>query len=48
MRHVKDSMIVSPPLVLTRAEIDQLIDRASRSLDQTLAKLKAEGLFTAG
>jgi len=48
MRHVKDSMIVSPPLVLTHAEIDQLVDRAARALDQTLAKLKAEGLFSAG
>jgi len=47
MRHVRDSMIISPPLVITRDEIDTLISRAVKSLDQTLAKAKAEGLMTA-
>jgi len=47
MRHVRDSMIISPPLVITKSEIDQVIDRAARALDQTLAKLKADGLMTA-
>ncbi len=46
MRHVRDSMIISPPLVITKDEIDSLIDRASRALDQTEARLKAEGLMT--
>lgn len=45
MRHVGDRMIISPPLVITKTEIDILIDRASKSLDQALNKLKAEGLF---
>ncbi len=45
MRHVRDSMIISPPLVLTLSEIDTLIERAAKSLDQTLVKLKADGLM---
>ncbi|MCA8869330.1 MAG: aspartate aminotransferase family protein [Rhodobacteraceae bacterium] len=45
MRHVGDSMIISPPLVITHAQIDTLIERAVKSLDQTHARLKAEGLM---
>lgn len=44
MRHVGDRMIISPPLIITKAEIDILIDRARLSLDETLAYLNAEGL----
>jgi putrescine aminotransferase len=33
MRHVRDSMIVAPPLVVTRAHIDELVDKARRTLD---------------
>jgi len=44
MRHVGDRMIISPPLIITKAEIDILIDRARLSLDETLAHLNAEGL----
>jgi putrescine aminotransferase len=47
MRHVGDRMIISPPLVITPAEIDVLISRAVRSLDETYASLKADGLFKA-
>lgn len=47
MRHVGDNMIVSPPLVITKSEIDTLMERAEKSLDQGYAKLKAEGLMTA-
>jgi putrescine aminotransferase len=47
MRHVGDRMIIAPPLVITPAEIDVLIERAWQSLDECLAGLKAEGLFTA-
>ncbi|MDZ7843117.1 MAG: aspartate aminotransferase family protein [Gammaproteobacteria bacterium] len=39
MRAVRDAMIVSPPLVITGEQIDELIDRARRSLDLTVAKL---------
>ncbi|WP_417267541.1 aspartate aminotransferase family protein [Celeribacter baekdonensis] len=44
MRHVGDRMVISPPLVITKAEIDTLVERARRSLDETLAYLNAEGL----
>ena len=47
MRHVGDRMIISPPLVITPAEIDILIERAWKSLDECYAKVKAEGLFVA-
>ena len=45
MRHVGDRMIISPPLVITPAEIDILIERAKTSLDQCYAGLKADGLL---
>ena len=45
MRHVGDRMVISPPLVITKAEIDTLIDRARRALDLTLAQLKEEDLL---
>ncbi|WP_444462412.1 aspartate aminotransferase family protein [Rhodobacter capsulatus] len=44
MRHVGDRMIISPPLVITPAEIDILIERALKSLDETLERINAEGL----
>lgn len=45
MRHVGDRMIISPPLVITPAEIDILIERAKKSLDECYAGLKADGLM---
>ncbi len=36
MRAVGDAMIMSPPLIMTRENIDELVDIARRSLDQTL------------
>lgn len=47
MRHVGDRMIISPPLVISRDEIDTLIERAWQSLDEGYAAVKAEGLFEA-
>ncbi len=47
MRHVGDRMIISPPLVITPAEIDVLIERATRSLDECYAGLKSDGLLKA-
>jgi putrescine aminotransferase len=47
MRHVGDRMIISPPLVITPAEIDVLIARARKSLDECYAGLKTDGLFVA-
>lgn len=43
MRAVRDGMVVSPPLVISRAEIDLLIERTVRSLDQTHDALKRDG-----
>ncbi len=36
MRAVGDTMIISPPLVITKEQIDELVDKARRSLDDTL------------
>ncbi len=36
MRATGDTMIISPPLVATREHIDELVDKARRTLDQTL------------
>lgn len=48
MRAVGDRMIIAPPLVITPEEIDVLIERATLSLDEAYAGLKADGLFRAG
>ncbi len=45
MRHVGDRMIISPPLVISKQEVDILIERAWQSLDEGMAVLKADGLF---
>ena len=47
MRAVGDRMIIAPPLVITTDEIDILIDRAKKSLDESYAGLKADGMFVA-
>jgi putrescine aminotransferase len=43
MRAVGDRMIIAPPLVLTRAQIDELIGLIRQCLDLTLADLQARG-----
>jgi putrescine aminotransferase len=48
MRHVGDRMIIAPPLVITPEEIDVLIARATKSLDEAYRIVKDEGLFVAG
>jgi len=48
MRHVGDRMIIAPPLVIKPAEIDVLIERAKKSLDEAYKIVKDEGLFVAG
>lgn len=45
MRHVGDRMIISPPLVISTEEIDTLIARARKSLDECHATLKEMGLI---
>ena len=45
MRHVGDRMIISPPLVITPEEIDTLIARATKALDETYAIASDRGLL---
>ncbi|SCM69362.1 aspartate aminotransferase family protein [Donghicola eburneus] len=45
MRHVGDRMIISPPLVISKEDVDLLIARAWQSLDEGMAQVKADGLF---
>jgi len=45
MRHVGDRMIISPPLVITPADIDVLIARARTSLDECYAILQEQDLL---
>jgi putrescine aminotransferase len=39
MRAVGDTMIISPPLVASRENIDELVDKAKLTLDQTLERI---------
>lgn len=41
MRSVNDTMIISPPLVITRAQIDELVRLARRALDETARRLNS-------
>ncbi|MEO8307281.1 MAG: aspartate aminotransferase family protein [Pseudomonadota bacterium] len=41
MRATRDTMIIAPPLVITRSEIDELVEKAWRTLDQTMEQLQA-------
>jgi len=43
MRAVGDRMIIAPPLVITRAQIDEMAGLIRRCLDLTLADVKARG-----
>ena len=48
LRAVKDSIACSPPLVITNAEVDELVAAAWKTLDQTHEKAIADGLMIAG
>ncbi len=48
MRHVGDRMIIAPPLVLSKSEIDTLIERAIRALDEAHEEARKQGLLVAG
>jgi putrescine---pyruvate transaminase len=39
MRAIRDGMVLSPPLTVTEAQVDEIVDKARRSLDGTLAAL---------
>ena len=47
MRHTGDRMVISPPLVITKSEVDTLVERAWKSLDTAHAKLSDDGLMKA-
>ncbi|MEL6646844.1 MAG: aspartate aminotransferase family protein [Pseudomonadota bacterium] len=47
MRHVGDRMVISPPLIITKDEVDTLIERATVALDKTYAQLKSEDMLKA-
>jgi len=38
-------MVISPPLVISKSEIDELVELAAKSLDMTLDVLTKEGLL---
>ncbi|MDH3605062.1 MAG: aminotransferase class III-fold pyridoxal phosphate-dependent enzyme, partial [Candidatus Tectomicrobia bacterium] len=40
MRAVGDTMIISPPLVATKAQIDELLEIARSALDETAERLQ--------
>ena len=42
MRAVGDTLVLSPPLVIDRGEIDELVNKAEQSLDQVAEKLAAK------
>ena len=46
MRAVGDRMIIAPPLVITRAQIDEMVALIRRCLDLTLADAQREGWLT--
>jgi putrescine aminotransferase len=45
MRAVGDSMIISPPLILSHEEADILVERAGRTLDALADALTREGAW---
>ena len=42
-KEARDTLFVAPPLVISRSEIDELLTKVVRSLDETLAWARAEG-----
>lgn len=41
VRGIRDSIVMCPPLIISHAEIDRMIDIIARSLDEALPKLRA-------
>jgi putrescine aminotransferase len=39
MRAIRDGMVLSPPLIVTEAQIDEILEKARLSLDETLVAL---------
>lgn len=44
MRAVRDSLIISPPLTITKEETDELIASARKTLDDAWASVQKHGL----
>ncbi len=42
MRAVRDTMVYSPPLIISEPEIDLLVERATRAIEQTYERVKHE------
>jgi putrescine aminotransferase len=47
MRHVGDQMIISPPLIFSKENIDTLAEKAWKVLDKTLVSATEKGLMKA-
>ncbi len=47
MRAVGDRMIIAPPLVTTRAQIDEMIDLIEYCLNETMKDLQGRGIWSA-
>ncbi len=47
MRHTDERMLIAPPLIITPDEIDFLIERARKSLDECLEQVRSDGLMCA-
>ena len=43
MRAVGDRMIIAPPLIMTRSQIDEMVALISRCLDLTYQEVKQKG-----
>jgi len=43
MRAVGDRMIVAPPLVITRPQVDEMVGLIRQALDRTYAQARLEG-----
>jgi 4-aminobutyrate--pyruvate transaminase len=39
-----DSIAFSPPLIITEAEVDEMLDRFGRALDELAAQLRRESI----
>ena len=41
VRAIRDTIVMCPPLIITHAEIDEMVDKIGRSLDQARQPLRA-------
>jgi len=45
MRAVRDGLIISPPLILSTKQVDELVEKVGRVLDQAHSKMRQEGML---